>query len=219
MPLISESDRQYLIEHFGAMKRPVRISLTTDDECQTCSDTRAILDELADLSDMIQLEVIDRTANSAAFDAVGVTGAPVIELTDVEGANETFGIRYLGIPSGYEFGSLVEDLMMIGGGESGLSNETKRALDGLEAPVHMRVFVTPTCPYCPQAVRLAHQMAFYSPNVRADMVEAMEFPEMSQKYGVMGVPRTVINETVHIEGAVPEQALLPKVLESVAMPA
>lgn len=219
MPLISDSDRQYLIEAFGGMKHPVQVNLFTDKTCQTCSDTRAILDELASLSDMIQLQVIDRASDPEDDEAAEVAGAPVIVLADADSAGGDYGIRYLGIPSGYEFGSLVEDLMMIGAGESGLSDETKRALDDLEDSVHMRVFVTPTCPYCPQAVRLAHQMAFYSSNVRADMVEAMEFPQMSQKYGVMGVPRTVINETVHIEGAVPEGALLPKVLESVAMPA
>lgn len=80
----------------------------------------------------------------------------------------------------------------------------------------MQVFVTPTCPYCAGAVVLAHQMAVASPMVRADMVEAMEFPHLSVKYQVMGVPRTVINETVHIEGAVPEPMVLVKLQEALA---
>ena len=65
------------------------------------------------------------------------------------------------------------------------------------------MFVTPTCPYCPPAVILAQQMAYYSPRVRADMIEATEFPPLAQKYNVYGVPRTVINEKEFIEGAVP----------------
>jgi len=82
--------------------------------------------------------------------------------------------------------------------------------------VHMQVFITPTCPYCSMAVVLAHQMAVASPMVRADMVEAMEFPQLAIKYQVMGVPRTVINETVHIEGAAPEAAVLEKLREALA---
>jgi len=61
---------------------------------------------------------------------------------------------------------------------------------------------------------LAHQMAIASPLVRADMVEAQEFPHLALKYQVMGVPRTVINETVHIEGAVPESIVLEKLQEA-----
>lgn len=74
--------------------------------------------------------------------------------------------------------------------------------------------VTLTCPYCPQAVSLAHQVAIASPHVRADMVEAVEFPELAIRYQVMGVPRTVINERVHIEGAAPEPMVLGKLREA-----
>ncbi len=88
------------------------------------------------------------------------------------------------------------------------------ALAKLTEPISMQVFVTPTCPYCPQAVILAHQMAIASPMVQADMVEAMEFPHLATKYQVMGVPRTVINETVHIEGAAPEPMVLDRLWEA-----
>ena len=81
---------------------------------------------------------------------------------------------------------------------------------------YLQVFVTPTCPYCPQAVRLAHKLAMESELITADMVEAIEFPHLSNKYHVHGVPRTVINETFHQEGAVPEPLLLAKLQEAVA---
>jgi glutaredoxin len=100
---------------------------------------------------------------------------------------------------------------MISAGESGLSVATKTQLAELTQALHLQVFVTPTCPYCPGAVRLAHQMALESDLVRADMVEAIEFPHLSMKYQVQGVPRTVINETVHLEGAAPEFMLMEKI--------
>ena len=126
-----------------------------------------------------------------------------------------YGIRFYGIPSGYEFSTLVEGIQMVGAGDSGLSQATKDALAKLDKPVHMQVFITPTCPYCPKAVHVAHQMAMESPFVQADMVEAIEFPHLSNKYSVMGVPRTVINEDTHVEGAMPEPMILQKVLMSV----
>lgn len=55
---------------------------------------------------------------------------------------------------------------------------------------------------------LAHQLAIESDLITADMVEATEFPHLANKYQVMGVPRTVINETIQIEGAVPEPRLM-----------
>jgi hypothetical protein len=65
------------------------------------------------------------------------------------------------------------------------------------------------------AVRLAHKLAMESDLIRADMVEAIEFPHLANRYHVHGVPRTVINETVHQEGAVPEAMFLAKLLEAV----
>lgn len=59
---------------------------------------------------------------------------------------------------------------------------------------------------------LAHKLAIASEWITADMVEAMEFPHLANKYQVYGVPRTVINEVVHIEGAVPEDMLIPEIM-------
>ena len=87
-----------------------------------------------------------------------------------------------------------------------------RACAALRDPVHIQVFVTPTCPYCPCAVVLAHKLAMASELVTADMVEATEFPHLANKYHVHGVPRTVVNETIHIEGAVPEAALMSEIM-------
>ena len=128
-----------------------------------------------------------------------------------DGAEDVdYGIRFYGIPSGYEFVSLLEAIKLVGGAAPSLSPATLQALETLTEPLHLQVFVTPTCPYCPRAVVLAHQMAFASSLVQADMVEATEFPQLSMKYNVMGVPRTVVNEEIHIEGAVPEPMLVAR---------
>ena len=73
------------------------------------------------------------------------------------------------------------------------------------APLDILVFVTPTCPHCPRAVTLAHRMAVESPLIRATCVEATEFLDLSQRYQVTGVPKTVVNGTIEMLGALPEE--------------
>jgi len=141
---------------------------------------------------------------------LGVDKIPAIAVVGAE----NYGVRFYGIPSGYEFTSLLHATRMVAAGKPELSEEGMQALAEVTEPVHMQVFVTPTCPYCPRSVVLAHQMAVASPMVRADMVEATEFPHLAIKYRVMGVPRTVINEVVHIEGAAPEPMVLENLQEA-----
>jgi glutaredoxin-like protein len=123
-------------------------------------------------------------------------------------------VRFFGIPAGYEFGSLIESLFDVSTGKTDLTEKTRSILDDLDQPVHVQVFVTPTCPYCPQAARLAHKMAVENAHVTADVVEISEFPEMGQRYQVSGVPQTVINENIVFTGAVPESRLMRELIEA-----
>ena len=217
MSLLSDQDRQALVQMFEALDRPVKLMLAVADDCPTCADTSAIIEEVASLSGQIAVEVVDQGDSDERVANLALDRAPGLAVIGGGDDETDYGIRYFGIPSGYEFSSLIQDIMMVGKGDSGLTEATRGALDGLDGPVRIQVFVTPTCPYCPGAVHLAHQMAFHSPWVTAEMVEAIEFPDLAQRFGVMGVPRTVINEGVHVEGAVPEAALLPKVLEAAGL--
>ena len=218
MPLISEKDAEFLRKEFGEkLVNPVKLVVFTQEfECQFCAETRQIAEEVADLSDKITVEVYDLVEDKAMADLYNVDKIPAIAvLRQEDGADKDYGIRFFGIPSGYEFTTIIEDISDVSRGESGLQDKTKEAVAALETPVHLQVFITPTCPYCPQAVRLAHQLAIESELITADMVEAIEFPHLANKFHVHGVPRTVINEIIHQEGAVPEPLLLSKVLEAV----
>jgi len=123
-----------------------------------------------------------------------------------------FGVRMAGIPSGHEFTSLIQDIVLVSNRDSGLNPQTREFLKELDKPILLQVYVTPTCPYCPRAVVLAHQMAMESPLVQAEMVEATEFPELAQRDNVSGVPQTTINSgKAHVVGAVPEPNLLAEI--------
>jgi glutaredoxin-like protein len=216
MALLKEEDRQHLIKEFEALRDPVKLVMFTQEiECQYCRESRMIAEEVSELSEAISLEVYNFVTDKEVAEEYNIDKIPAIVMMRGGDEPKDYGIRYYGIPSGYEFSSLIEDVMMISQGESGLSEATKALVAGLTEPVHMQVFVTPTCPYCPRAVRLAHQLALESDLIRADMVEAIEFPHLSMKYQVQGVPRTVINETVHVEGAVPEPMLMARFKEAI----
>lgn len=218
MPLISDKDAEFLKKEFeekltGSVKL---VMFTQTVECQYCGETRQIVQEIAGLSEKITAEILNFVTDKAVAEVYGVDKIPAMVVLRVEdGEEKDYGVRFYGIPSGYEFTSVIEDIIDVSKGDSGLQPQTREAVAELGEPVHFQVFVTPTCPYCPQAVRLAHKLAIESDLITADMVEAIEFPHLSNKYHVHGVPRTVINENIHQEGAVPEPLLLAKMLEAV----
>jgi len=123
-------------------------------------------------------------------------------------------VRYFGIPAGYELSTLVEDLIDVSKGTTNLSDRTREALATVDQDLHIQVFVTPTCPYCPRAARLAHKLAIENEHVTADVVEVSEFIDMAQLYRVQGVPKTVVNDRIEIVGAVPEPRFLQEVLKA-----
>jgi glutaredoxin-like protein len=188
-------------------------------KCEHCEDTKNLLQEVAALSDgKIEMAVFDFQANRAEAEQFKIDKTPGFVILGRVGEDLIdYGIRFFGIPAGHEFTSLVNTILMVSKGVSGLTDKTKQELTNLRNPVHLQVFVTPTCPYCPRAVVLAHQMAFESQKVQADMVEAMEFNDLANQFGVLGVPHTIINNRAgEVVGAVPEDYLLDKIKQATA---
>ncbi len=215
MPLIQEKDRKFIKGEFDSLKTPVKlVGFYADNGCDYCPQTRQLAEELAELSDMVDVEIHDFDRDRDLADQYGVDK---VAATIVMSPDKDYGIRYFGIPSGYEFTSLLEDILMVGTGEVELQQSTLDVLRSINVPVHMKVFITPTCPYCPRAVRMSHKFAYVSDYIRGDMVEAMEFPVLANQYNVMAVPRTVINDRAYLEGAAPENMFIDKILEALSI--
>lgn len=209
MPLMDQNTQNQVRDLLAALTSPVTLQMFSQQfECDYCKETHQILEEVAALSDLVSLQVSDFVADKAQADALGVDKIPAVAVSGAEGKD--YGIRFYGIPSGYEFTSLLEAIILVGTGALSINDRTRAFVDSLTEPLHLQVFVTPTCPYCPQAVVLAHHLAYASDKITADMVEVTEFPQLGNRYHVMGVPRTVINEQTYIEGAAPEQMLVEK---------
>lgn len=180
--------------------------------CELCEETRALLEDVASLSDRITLNVHDVRTEGEVASQMGVRQVPTLI---VSGAAKGV-VRYVGIPAGLEFGMLLEDLEAVGRGTAVLADATREKLAALAKPVHIQVFVTPTCPYCPRVASLAHRLAVESGQVTADVVEISEFPDLAARYHVQGVPKVVINDTVEFVGAQPEPMFVEAVLQAAA---
>ena len=153
MPMISQADQDYIRSYFAEkLTEDVTVELFTqprsrvvlisggDEECQYCEETQQLLEEVAGLSERIELVVHDVRANPDVKRERGIEQVPAIVFK-----GKTRGTaRFFGIPAGNEFRNLIDGIVEAGTGESGLSAPTREALAGLQEDVHLRVFVTPT---------------------------------------------------------------------------
>ena len=213
--LINDSVAEQVKQAFAGLSNPVQILyFGSDDNCETCTETRQLLGEIAELDKRVYLSTHDLKTDTALAKKYNVDKAPALVIAGKSGDDilET-GIQFSGIPAGYEFSTLINDILLASKLDSGLSDDTRAFLKALTTPLLLQVFVTPTCPYCPQAVLLAHKMAMENPAmIRAEAVEATEFPELANQFRVQGVPQTVINSGKGTAvGAYPEARMLAEI--------
>jgi len=131
---------------FERLDHPVHVIMFgSQSACEYCEDTQQLLTEVTDISDKLSLEVLDLEKDQEIASKYRVDRAPGFVLLGKDGDQLVdYGVRFLGIPSGHEFSSLIHDLILVSGRDSQLSPKTREYLAGLKAPVHLQVFVTPT---------------------------------------------------------------------------
>lgn len=133
-------------EVFGQLQEPVQLLFFgRDTGCEYCDDTLQLTQEIADLSDKVDLSVYDLDTDASVAEQYGVDKAPGLVIAGKDGDSiRDFGVRYSGIPSGHEFSSFIHSIILVSGRDSGLSAQTREILAKLTEPVHLQVFVTPT---------------------------------------------------------------------------
>jgi alkyl hydroperoxide reductase subunit AhpF len=147
MPLLAPADQQKLRDSFAEMTAAVRLLFFTQTiGCETCPQTRQILDELPALSDKIAIDEVNLVLDRDKAALYGIDRAPAVALARVEPNGELVDsrIRFLGAPAGYEFISLVQAVLLVGGRPSSLTEENRRRVAAVDAPIVMQVFTTPT---------------------------------------------------------------------------
>ena len=172
--------------------------------CETCAPTRRVLEQIAADNRDVTLDVLNLVLDKEKAAEYGVDRVPAIIIAAAAGER----IRYYGAPLGNELPTLLQAISMAETQETGLSDESKAQLNTLSAPVSLQVFFTPTCIYCPRMISLANQAAIASPLVSTVAIDATEFPDLVRRYNVNGVPKTIVNDTMEIMGAAPEQEFI-----------
>ena len=208
--LIPDEHKEHLRSELAQrMEKPVKVLVFTQEiECKFCSETRQLLQELATLNDKIKVVVYDFVADADKAKEYAVDKIPAVVFL----GEKDYQVKFYGFPFGYEFQTLVEAVINVSRGRTDLSDAAKEALKGVKTPIHIQVLVTITCPHCSVAAAMALKFAIESGWIRADVIDANEFPQLALKYMVMGVPKVVINEKVEFVGAYPEDKFLEQIL-------
>ncbi len=207
MAFLNEDISKQIKAVFEPMKKNVNIALFVDKTgCESCDDARGYMEEMAALSDKLSLTVYDVVSDKEKAMELGVTLTPSILLLDSE--NKDNGVKFNGIPAGHEINSFISGILNVSGAGEELPEEMVRRIESIDKPVNIKVFVTLGCPHCPGAVSKAHKIALLNPNVKAEMIEANTFDELSQKFNVSGVPKIVFNDGVDLLGDQPLDAFL-----------
>jgi len=240
--LIPLKDQEMIAEKFAQeLMGPVKIHLFTEREmgitvpgkrpCQYCKPTQEMMQELSGLHPMISLRVHFMEDKPAQAETYGIERVPAIVLRGPspvatggggEGGTSPASpagrprpyVKFYGIPAGTEFPSFLETISDVSRQEVMLTEDSVGQLSKIATEVSVRVFTTPTCPYCPAVARVVCQMAMVNPLVRSEVIEVSEFPELAEQYDVKAVPLTVIADRVSIPGMVPEATLVEEVVKA-----
>lgn len=206
--LISEENKEAIRKAFSVLSRPVSLELFIKaGENDPFNDlTVALFSVFPKLSDKIMVNINDIGGDKSRRWNVSRSPSVLIE-------PELFNIRYTGAPLGEEARSLIQTILRVSMRESGLGARSKELLAGLKEKRHIRVFVTPTCPYCPGEVLNAFKCAIEKPDlVSAECVEALENPDLAREVHLGGVPQTVVNGVTVSKGLQTEERFVERVL-------
>ncbi|HEY89000.1 MAG TPA: glutaredoxin [Thermoflexia bacterium] len=212
MAFLNDETRGQVAEMLSDLPDQVRLLVFTKPAgCQYCDVITELLTEVAETSAQVSTEVYDLTVDTEKAAEYRIDKAPAIALV---GAQD-YGLRFFGLPSNYEFSTLLHGIQVAGHGAAAhLDAQSKEYLATLDKEVFYQVFVTTSCPHCPPAAAMAYDMAVTSDLVNAEVVEAQEFPRLSSQNNVMGVPLNVINRSERVEGHAPSSQLVAAIKRS-----
>jgi alkyl hydroperoxide reductase subunit AhpF len=144
--LLNEGIVSQIQEVFAQLNQPVEVLFFgSKTDCDYCQDTLQLVEEVTEISDKLHLQKFDIDDNAAVAKQYNVDKVPGLVIAGRDGDKIIdYGVRLAGIPSGHEFSSLIQDMLLVSNHDSGLDSNTREFLKGLKQPVLLQVFVTPT---------------------------------------------------------------------------
>jgi len=186
--LFDEETRRALRKVFSDFKRSlVDYLILSDSGCPTCSDAKRLAEEIAQVSgSIVSFKFLDR---AHVAEKLAVRYVPAF-IYDTRKRN----IRYYGLPSGQEFTPFIYVHRYIANNEINLPRGIVELVESIETPIHVKVFVTPECPYCPIIVDAVNQMGIVNDDIIVETIEALELPLEADMYHVMYVPSVIVTD-------------------------
>lgn len=203
--VLSDSDKTEIKKMLASMDSKVDILLfTSESGCFSCSKTQTLMKELDQLSDKITLKSYDTEKNKDMATKYNIELVPAIVIV----GKEDYGIKHYGFPGGKEFNPLLEVIISSSMNRPKTSEEITKKVNTITNPVEVKIFVTPTCPSCPDMVRGAYYYSLVSDKVSTVTIMSNEFEEYSEKYKISAVPTVIFNEKFSREGQMAEEAFV-----------
>jgi glutaredoxin-like protein len=141
MGLLGDKEKEHVKKEFKQLRESVKIVMFTQEfECEYCRAVRDLLEDVAGLSDRISLEVLDFVKDREKAGSYGIDKIPAFIVM----GEKDYGIRFYGVPAGYEFPTLIEDIIDVSRREHGLPGDVTGILSKVEKPVHLQVIISPT---------------------------------------------------------------------------
>lgn len=205
--MFNEDVKKQLTDILSKMKNSVKVIYFSQNiECDSCKETGDFVSEFSKLNDKIKVERYDFEKDKSLADKYGIEVIPAILVADSNGKDS--GMKFYGLPGGYEINSFVMSLLEASGEKEAISEDLLNRIKQIEKDIHIKVFVSLSCPYCPGAVTAAHRIALENANIKADMIDTGIFPHLAVKYNVSGVPKIVINDKTEMIGAQPLESIV-----------
>lgn len=210
---IPKEIQDQVTQELNSIGKAVTLKVFTGEQnASYCKETLELTNAMASWVEKLKVEEYNIEENKDIAEKYQVENTPTIL---IHSESKEWPIRFNGIPAGYEFSSLIESIKFAGTEDLELDEEITKKLKTIDKEIDIKVFVTISCPYCPPAVMNAFKFAMTNPEkIKAQMYEASEFPELAEKYSVRAVPRIVINDDIAIEGSLPVDKYLEKILEA-----
>lgn len=205
MRFLDENSLASLRKKLEKMKNPVKIILFVSEKDENSGNTiEEFLNEVKQASEKIELEKIIVERNGEKANEYSVYGVPSFTIH----GKEKRQVNYYGLPLGQEFGTFIWDILDVSKEKPDISDDLLKKISDVQKDVLIQVFVSSTCPHCPQAAKVAHDLAIINPRIKADVIDTSQFKPLAMKYNIRSVPTTVINSEVALEGIYPIDVLL-----------
>jgi glutaredoxin-like protein len=197
---------------FKNLKDPLKlIFFSRETNCTHCSEARKIYEMLVSISQKLEFEYFNFNVDEEKNKKYRIFSVPAVAVT----GKRDYGIRYYGYPHGLELNDFIDDLVYVSRGEVAFNDTVTDKLYRLKAQVYLKVFISSSCPYSIPVAKTVIKLAVASDNINADIIDAIEFMEISEKYDVRGIPVTVVNNRTKFYGAFDDEEYLDRVLQVV----